>query len=415
MKTDLGDKVSAINKPPGSGRAGRWLNRTVLGIGLASLFSDWSHEIATTVMPAFLASMGVAAAWLGLIEGVSDGLSSFAKMASGYYTDKLQRRKPIAVVGYLVTALGTASFGLASAAWHVLLARAGAWLGRGVRTPVRKALLAGSVTKESYGRAFGFERMMDTCGAIVGPATAFALLPLVNHHYPTLFALTLVPSLIAAGLIAFVVKEKVRAPVPHIAFGARLRMLPANFRRFLVAVGLFGAGDFAHTLLILLAAQKLTPALGATQAASIAVGLYVLHNVFYAAFAFIAGWLADRLPKARVLATGYALGALMAVLIIVAPMTPWMLGVIFVLGGIYVAIEETLEDSLCAEFVGQEQHGMAFGVLATVNGVGDLLSSVIVGALWTALGTATAFGYSAVLFAAGAVLVWKLEPQSKGS
>src|SRR5512147_488322 len=92
----------------------RWLNRTVVGIGLASLFSDWSHEIATTVLPAFLATMGVAAAWLGLIEGVSDGLSSFAKMASGYYTDRLHRRKPIAVAGYLVTALGTASFGLAT-------------------------------------------------------------------------------------------------------------------------------------------------------------------------------------------------------------------------------------------------------------------------------------------------------------
>src|ERR1051326_1328313 len=102
----------------------RWLNRTVLGIGLASLFSDWAHEIATTVMPAYLATLGVAAVWLGVIEGVSDGLSSFAKMASGFYTDKLQRRKPLAVAGYLVTALGTAAFGLATAAWHVLIARA---------------------------------------------------------------------------------------------------------------------------------------------------------------------------------------------------------------------------------------------------------------------------------------------------
>lgn len=96
----------------------RWLNRTVLGIGLASLFSDWSHEIATAAMPAFLATLGAAAAWLGLIEGVSDGLSSFAKMASGYYTDRLQRRKPIAVAGYVVTALGTASLGVATNAWH---------------------------------------------------------------------------------------------------------------------------------------------------------------------------------------------------------------------------------------------------------------------------------------------------------
>src|SRR6476660_6879313 len=116
----------------------RWLNRTVVGIGCASLFSDWSHEIATTLMPAFLATMGVAAAWLGLIEGVSDGLASVAKIASGLYTDRLRPRKPVAVAGYLATSLGTAAFALATSAWHVLLARAFAWFGRGLRTPVRK-------------------------------------------------------------------------------------------------------------------------------------------------------------------------------------------------------------------------------------------------------------------------------------
>jgi MFS family permease len=387
----------------------RWLNRTVLGIGLASLFSDWAHEIATTVLPAFLASMGVAAAWLGLIEGVADGLSSFAKMASGFYTDKLQRRKPIAVAGYLVTALGTASFGLATVAWHVLISRSAAWLGRGVRTPVRKALLAAAVKKETYGRAFGFERMMDTLGAIVGPATAVALLPLLNHHYPTLFALTLIPGLLAAGFIAFVVKEQERKPVPHISFGERLRLLPPNYRRFLVAVGLFGIGDFAHTMLILLAAQRLTPTLGAVMAASGAAGLYVLHNVFYAGFSYLAGGLADRFPKPLVLAAGYGLAAVMAVLVIALPANLWTLGVVFLLGGVYVGIEETLEDSLCAELVSVQDHGMGFGVLATVNGVGDLVSSVVVGALWSALGTDAAFTYSAVLFTAGALLVLRTQ------
>lgn len=383
----------------------RWLNRTVLGIGLASLFSDWSHEIATTLMPAFLATMGVAAFWVGLIEGVSDGLSSFAKMASGYYTDKLRRRKPVAIIGYLVTALGTASFGLATAPLHVLLARAFAWLGRGVRTPVRKALLAGSVTKETYGRAFGFERMMDTIGAIVGPASALFLLGVFNHHYPSLFAVTLIPSLIAVALIAFAVREKERKPVPHVSFGERLRLLPPSFRKFLVAVGIFGAGDFAHTLLILLATQKLTPELGAAKAASLGVGLYVLHNLFYAGFAFVAGGLADRFRKNLILATGYALAAVMALAIVFLPLTVWTLGAIFILGGVYVAIEETLEDSFCAELVGEEHHGLAFGTLATVNGVGDFLSSIIVGTLWTAFGTSAAFGYSAVLFVAGAMLL----------
>ena len=392
------------------GSSKRWLNRTVLGIGLASLFSDSSHEMATAVMPAFLATMGAAAVWLGLIEGVSDGISSFAKMGSGYYTDGLRRRKPIAVVGYLVTALGTAAFGLAGAAWHVLVARSCAWLGRGVRTPVRKALLASAVTPETYGRAFGFERMMDTLGAIIGPASAFVLFEALDHRYPPLFALTLIPSLIAAGLIALLVKEKERKPVPHISFGARLRSLPPAYRKFVLAVGLFGLGAFAHTLLILLATQKLAPALGATKAAGVAVGLYLLHNVFYASFAFIGGWLGDRFPKYWLLAGGYLMSALMSLCIITLSATVWTFALVFVLGGTNVALEETLEDSLCAELVREEHHGMAFGVLATVNGVGDFLSSLIVGLLWTAVGIPVAFSYSLALSALGGALVLTIRP-----
>ena len=392
-------------------RKTRWLNGTILGIALASLFSDWSHEIATTVMPAFLATMGVAAAWVGIIEGVSDGLSSFAKLASGHWTDQLARRKPIMVAGYAVTALGTASFGFATAAWHVLASRSTAWLGRGVRTPVRKAMLAAAATPETYGRPFGFERMMDTCGAIVGPATAFVLLAAFNHDFHKVFFWTLVPGFAAVACIAFLVREKSRPRVKSVSFGESLKSLPPRLRKFLVAVGVFGAGDFAHTLLILLAAQQLAPIYGTTFAASASVALYVAHNVFYAGFAFIAGWLADRVNKARLLAAGYALAAAMAVAIILLPPGLWSLAIVFVVGGIYVAVEETLEDSLCAEMVGEEQHGMAFGVLATVNGVGDFLSSIVVGVLWSAFGTSVAFGYSAVLFAVGAVLVLRCSGQ----
>jgi MFS family permease len=394
----------------------RWLNSTVLGIGLASLFSDWSHEIATAAMPAFLATMGVAAAWLGVIEGVSDGLSSFAKMASGYYTDRFQRRKGIAVGGYLITAIATASFALATNAWHVLAARATAWFGRGVRTPVRKALLAASVSPHAYGRAFGLERMMDTLGAIIGPLSALVLLQISAHNYRFLFLCTLLPGLLAAGVIAFLVREDKRAPVPHISFGERLRLLPSLYRRFLLAVGLFGSGDFAHTLLILLATQKLTPSLGIARATTIAVALYVFHNIFYAGFSFVAGWLADRMRKNLLLALGYALAGGMAIAIILLPPSIWTFLLVFGAAGIYVAVEETVEDSLCAELVPTDHHGMAFGVLATVNGIGDFLSSIIVGAFWSAFGTPVAFGYSAVLFFTGALLVARLQdrhPQSR--
>jgi MFS family permease len=220
--------------------------------------------------------------------------------------------------------------------------------------------------------------------------------------------LTLIPGLIAAALIAIVVKEKARPPVPHISFGESLRALPTRFRRFLVAVGLFGMGDFAHTLLILLAVQKLTPALGAAKAASLAAGLYVLHNVLYAGFSMVAGWLADRLNKGRLLASGYFVAAIMAFAVILLPANIWTLAAVFAIGGIYVAMEETLEDSFCAELVSERHHGMAFGTLATVNGVGDFASSLIVGLLWTSFGTSVAFGYSAVLFLCGSALVLRV-------
>src|SRR6202040_4127200 len=109
---------------PDTQKTGSWLNRTVLGVGLTSLFSDWSHETATAVLPAFLALIGAGPAWLGAIEGISDGLSSFAKLASGHFTDRLKRRKPLAVFGYAFTALATASFAFATHAYHVLFARA---------------------------------------------------------------------------------------------------------------------------------------------------------------------------------------------------------------------------------------------------------------------------------------------------
>src|SRR5271169_1347733 len=105
-----------------------WLNRTVLGVGLTSLFSDWSHETATAVLPAFLAAIGAGPAWLGVIEGIADGLSSFTKLSAGYFTDRLKHRKPLAIFGYAVTALSTASFALTSHAYQVLIGRTVAWL-----------------------------------------------------------------------------------------------------------------------------------------------------------------------------------------------------------------------------------------------------------------------------------------------
>ena len=198
----------------------------MLGIALASLFSDWSHEIATAVLPAFLGSLGAAAAWLGIIEGVSDGLSSFAKLGSGFYTDGLSRRKPIAFAGYLVTALATAAFGFATAAWHVLIARAVGWLGRGVRTPVRKALFKLLQWIVPYMAApSALSEQWIRLAPLSARLRALWLLAVFPGKYHIVFALTLLPGMAAAALIGLVVQEKKRAPVPHASFGERLRLI----------------------------------------------------------------------------------------------------------------------------------------------------------------------------------------------
>jgi len=386
-----------------------WLNRTVLGVGLTSLFSDWSHEIATAVLPAFLALIGAGPAWLGAIEGISDGLSSFAKLASGHFTDRLKRRKPLAVFGYAVTAFATASFAFATHAYHVLFGRALAWLGRGVRSPAKKALLAADVPPNAYGRAFGLERLMDTVGAIAGPLTALWLLRLTNHNYRIVLLWTLLPGLIAVASFWLLVRERPIESRKRLSFLHGLRALPPVFRRFLFGVGVFGAGDFSHTLLILFASRMLAPAHGAARAASLAIVLYTIHNVFYAGSAYLSGWISDLIPRRKlVLAAGYALAGITAILLTTAPSNLPLLAIIFVLAGLYVGTEEALEDSLAAEIIPSEQHGMAFGTLAAVNAAGDFLSSLVVGFLWSAVSIRAAFSFSAVLFFLGAFLILRL-------
>ncbi|HXE33275.1 MAG TPA: MFS transporter [Verrucomicrobiae bacterium] len=386
-----------------------WLNRTVLGVGLTSLFSDWSHETATSVLPAFLAAIGAGPAWLGLIEGIADGLSSFTKLAAGHYTDSLKRRKPIAIIGYAVTALGTASFAFATNAYHLLIGRSLAWLGRGVRSPAKKALLAADVSPNAYGRAFGLERLMDTVGAIAGPLTALWLLKKTGHNYQRVFLWTLLPGLVAVASFWLLVRERPVVSKPKRSFLMGVRDLPAPFRRFLLGAGVFGAGDFSHSLLILYASRMLAPEIGVARAASIAVVLYTVHNVFSAGSAYASGWLSDLVPQRKVvLAAGYFLAAISAILLCTNTHSIWVLGVIFVLGGLYFGIVDALEDSVAAELVPKEQHGMAFGTLAAVNALGDFLSSALVGFLWSAFSVQAAFAASTVLFLVSAVLILRL-------
>src|SRR5271154_1344178 len=192
----------------------RWLTRGVLGIGLASLFSDWGHEAATAILPAFLASLGAPAFALGVIEGVSDGLSSFAKLAGGLIADRPRWRRPTGIVGYFATAITTFGYAFAQSWPAVLVLRAFGWMGRGSRGPSRDTLLAECVAPGQTGRAFGFERAMDTLGAVLGPLCATALLGVLGLR--GVLRWTVLPGMAAALAFAFLAPRSKKAE-PHVA------------------------------------------------------------------------------------------------------------------------------------------------------------------------------------------------------
>jgi len=415
---EVDGKVAIVSSVPADER---WLNRNVVGMGVTSLLSDWGHEMATAILPAFLAVIGAPAAALGAIEGIADAVSSFVKLGAGWYSDRIGRRKAICVGGYFLTGVSKAIFAFAAGWPLVLVGRTLGWFGRGIRGPLRDAILAESVSSEARGKAFGFHRAGDTLGAIIGPLCAVGLLALLQGHaagdpsapFRLVFLLTLVPGVGSALAFGLMVHERRRAPNHGVKLWATIRGLPYGYRRWLVGVGVFGIGDFAHTLLILAATELLTPAYGVVAAAQMAALFYVVRNVFYAGASYPVGALSDRVGRRGILVLGYAVGALTAAGFIAAFAFSWrhpayLLGP-SCLAGIYIAVEDALEGAMTADLVpAAELRGIAYGVLGTVNGIGDLAASVIVGALWTAVSPATGFAYAATAMAAGAVVITRV-------
>jgi len=379
--------------------------------------------MATAVLPGFLAALGASPAALGIIEGVSDALSSAAKLTVGWLSDRLVHRKRVAVAGYLLTGASTGLFAACYGSAAVLMSRVVGWVGRGGRTPLRDAMLAGSVGTESRGKAFGFHRAGDTIGAIIGPLLAVGFLAYFQGKLsdPTapfrrVFLLSLVPGLGSAVAFGFLIREG-RAGSPRTSFLAAVRTLPRGFRQFLLGAGIFGMGDFARTLMILAAAQLLTSSHGPKDATRIAALLYVGHNLFYAAYSYPMGALSDRVGRRGLLALGYLAGALVSVGFLAA--FYWRLDVVvyllalFGLGGFSLAVVDTLEGAMTADLVWEGARGAAYGILGTVNGVGDLVASTLVGVVWAKFSPTAAFASASVLMGVGAGVIYSLPNASE--
>jgi MFS family permease len=260
------------------------------------------------------------------------------------------------------------------------------------------------VDKADLGKAFGFHRAGDTLGAIAGPLVAFSLVAYLGTR--EIFWLTLIPGALALLTFWLFVREKDPAPSgDHRTLVASLKGLPGGFKRYLAAILVFGIADFSHTLLIAFAVVMLTPSLGFTQATMAGVILYTIRNIVYAAACYPFGALGDRFGRKTLLVIGYGIAVATFIGFALAPPDLILYGILFALCGVFIAAEDTLESAVAGEMIEDKLRGLGFGALATMNGIGDLCSSILVGFIWAFVGYSAGFLFAAVVAGAGTILM----------
>ena len=387
-----------------------WLNKNVFGMGLTSFFSDASHEMTTAVLPTFLVKLVgniLVPSLLGIISGLSDAASSFIKVFSGWISDRIKKRKRLMVAGYAATGFFAGLTGFATNWIGALFYRTFAWMGRGLREPPRDALIADSVPSAYYGRAFGFHRAMDTLGAIVGPL--FVFFALGHFGVKNIFLFSFIPGALAVIAVILLTKEKSKEGNKQqtAGFWKDIRSLPKEFRFFLLVMFIFGIGNFNRTLLLLRTQNVLTPLRGLLIAGGLSVLLYALRNVIQAIADYLIGHLSDIFDRKALLAFfGFFVFGLMSLGLAFPIPALWFFVLLFVLSGISAAAYTALEKAYAADLLPTHLRGTGYGILQTIDGVGDFISSFMVGFLWSAVSPFSGFIYAAILSIGSAVTLF---------
>jgi MFS family permease len=388
---------------------GPWLTRTVFALGISSMLSDACYESIIPLLPALVASLGGGSLALGTIEGLADALAAGFKLWGGQLADRTKNRRLLASGGYLGVGIFMPAIALAHSIVGVAALRAAAWIARGFRSPIRDTLLVDDTNPKYVNRAFGFQRGLDSVGAVIGPTVAMLLLA---HHTPIPFAIGLgiIPGVLAGAMFVFV-REKPRTAPPREPLRLALAGLPVRFKRYLLGAGVFGLGNFSATLLVLAAIHALTPIVGAGPALIYSSAMYLVHNVINASLTYPLSVLSERFGSGRLLVLAFALYVVVCATLAVWSTSVVAVGVCFALAAVAISIVEPMEGTFATELLPAATRGTGFGALAAVNGVGDFVSSAGVGALWQFAGPFIAFAMAGVVCLVGIGLVapvaWK--------
>ena len=403
------------------------LDPNVFWAGVASFFMDVSSEMVYSLVPIFLSSvLGVNKSLIGLIEGIAEATASLVKLLSGWFSDRVGRRKPLMLFGYGISTLSRPLLAVATGWGMVLGARFVDRFGKGVRTAPRDAIVADSAPRHQLGRSFGYHRAMDQFGAVIGPAIAFVVLTVQPGGYRTVFWISMIPGVLCVAVIWLFIRERRRPRAAAVAIEAgagagaaagdsaapagdsrwqRLRRLRGPLLGYLLVTAVFCLGNSSDAFLILRAQD-----LGV--ATVLIPILYLVFNLVYSSLSIPAGLLADRVGRRKVALIGFAIFAVTYAWMALAASEAAAWGV-FVLYGVYMGISDGNGRALLGEFSSRERRGTAFGAYHMVVGLAALPASVIAGVLYDRVSPSAPFWLGAIAAVVAGVLMLALVPETK--
>ena len=380
------------------------LNPNVFFLGMVSLLTDISSEMIFTLVPLFLSNVLKAPfTVIGLIGGLSESVDAIFRIFSGWISDKVGKRKPLAVLGYSISTIAKPFMYLATSWGAVLGIRFSDRIGKGIRSSSRDALIADSVSAAERGKGFGLHRAMDTLGAVLGLVIAAIIIYLVQggglqlslETYQWIVLVGIAPAVLAVLVLLVFVHEKGRKPSPGSSSRSGLNLsglmtgFDTRFKVFLVIMAVFTLGN-SSDFFVILRAQNLEVSLIQV------VLMLVLLNVIEATISLPAGMLSDRLGRKRVITLGWFIYALVYLGFALAS-NSWQIWLLFAGYGIYYGIVEGVARAFVADLVVEEKRGTAYGLYHGVVGITLLPASLLAGWLWQAYSPAAPFYLGAAL------------------
>ncbi len=378
------------------------LSRSAILLGLVSLLADISSEMIYPILPLFLTeTLRAPAAVVGLIEGIAVGASTAIGGISGWLSDRIGRRKPVAFAGYLLTAI-TRPMIAGAQVWQVVLAaRFAERFGKGIRTAPRDALLAESSAEVHRGRAFGFERAMDSAGAVIGPLVALVLVGWAGLGARSIFLISAIPATVAALLI-LTVPERRSCVAKTVKLSLSLAATTPEYKRLLLVTGVFGLANSANAFLILRSGQ-----LGLDHKWTILA--YTLYNAVASLASLPAGAASDRFGRRNVLIIGFGIYAV-SYAGFGAASAGWLVWPLFALYGLFPALTDGVGKAMAVDTAGKAGRATAIGIYSMVMGLTQIAASYVGGLLWDNVNSQATFYFGASLAALAGLLLFLLLP-----